>query len=530
MAPPPESEARRPVLGVSGKEKASRIPLDYFKRSNYVERWKLWLTGLALLLSVGWWASGWVSSDQGQMRYSRGPVADVHATWETECTVCHTPFMPIDAQNWATLFLGTPPGAAERCTNCHAGPPHQATQKLESTPSCAGCHHDHRGRHASLIRVADSDCTRCHQDLRQHMTSGEPAVENTVTRFAKGTHPQFSILRDRESDPGKLKFNHQLHMTVGLTANFTLANLSAADRDRYRHFPDQKDNTPVKLECASCHQTDSGDFKLTGEQRAAIPAGVLTKRARGAYMLPITYENQCRACHPLTFDKDAPNLAVPHGLQPEAVTSFLWGVYGSEYVKKRPELAPPATALTPPLPGKELFAEEKKARDEIKAQVAAAEKFLYRDRLEEAQKKVFGAHKMTCGECHDYQLQAGAVVPKQIEAPQIPEVWFKHSFFNHAAHRAVRCVDCHTRADPGATDASTESKDVLMPGIDTCLECHSPRQGSGDKVSGGARMDCVECHQYHHGTKEGSLQGIGAAARAPKETMDLKQFLSGKLK
>src|SRR5262249_52353867 len=100
-------------------------------------------------------------------------------------------------------------------------------------------------------------------------------------------------------------------------------------------------------------------------------------------------------------------------------------------------------------------------------------------------------------------------------------------FFSHASHRAVACWECHPRADPRATDTSTQSKDVLVPGIDTCLKCHSPRQGSGADATGGARTDCVECHQYHHGSKEGSVQGVGAAARAPKERMDLKQFLSG---
>src|SRR5207248_5468287 len=146
-----------------------------------------------------------------------------------------------------------------------------------------------------------------------------------------------------------------------------------ADRERYRQpGPGQADNSPVKLECASCHQTDSADFRIPGDHVAGIPSGVFAKRTSGAYMVPITYENQCRACHPLTFDTNAPNLAVPHRLQPEAVTSFLWGAYASEYVKKRPELAPPSGVT--PLPGKELAADEKKAREEIKAQVAAAEK------------------------------------------------------------------------------------------------------------------------------------------------------------
>jgi hypothetical protein len=515
MAPPPQE---------TGKQRASRIPLDYYKRGNRVERWKLWLTGLALVITLGWWASGWVSSDQGQMRYARGPVAAVHATWEAECTVCHTPFKPIDSKSWATTFLGKPQGAAERCESCHAGPPHQASQKAESTPSCAGCHHDHRGREASLVRVADSDCTRCHQNLRQHMT-GEMVSENTITRFAKGTHPEFSFLRDQKGDPGKLKFNHKLHMTPGLVLTaggkrFTLTDIAEADRGRYRETAQG-----VQLECASCHQADSGDFKFKGDHIAGLPVGLFSKRTEGANMVPITYENQCRACHPLTFDPSAPNLAIPHRLQPEAVRSFLWGAYASESVKKRPELARTADVI-PPLPGKDLTAEEQKAREEIKRQVTEAERFLYRDSLQAAEKTVFG-HKKTCGECHDYQVQPPAVAPKQIDSPGVPDLWYKHAYFNHAAHRAVSCRECHAKAYADDPEASTQSKDVLLAGIDGCIKCHAPREGSGASATGGARFDCVECHHYHHGAKEGSFQGLGAAARAPKETMSLKDFLSG---
>src|SRR5438552_3519931 len=135
MAPPPQE---------TGKQRASRIPLDYFKRSNLVERWKLWLTGLALVLTLAWWASGWVSRSQGQTRYSRGPVAAVHAAWESDCTVCHTAFQPIDAKSWGTLFLRKAHDTTESCQNCHAGPAHHLNEKAELTPSCAGCHHDHR--------------------------------------------------------------------------------------------------------------------------------------------------------------------------------------------------------------------------------------------------------------------------------------------------------------------------------------------------------------------------------------------------
>src|SRR5207245_387103 len=79
-----------------------------------------------------------------------------------------------------------------------------------------------------------------HQNLKQHMSTGEPACENTVMQFAKGRHPQFAILRDQGKDPGKLKFNHKLHMTPGLVLTeggkpWTLAEIrNAADREPYR--------------------------------------------------------------------------------------------------------------------------------------------------------------------------------------------------------------------------------------------------------------------------------------------------------
>jgi hypothetical protein len=517
----------------TGKQRASRIPLDYFKRPNAVERWKLWLTAIALLLTVGWLGWGFVRSDQGRMRYSRGPVASVHATWEAQCDACHISFTPIDSspRDWTTPFLGKAHGSDARCETCHAGPPHHETQKAESTPACAGCHRDHRGRDASLVRVADSDCTHCHANLKAHMT-GEPGFANAVTAFAEGNHPEFRLHVYKSPDPGKLKFNHKLHMTAGLTLTeggkpWTLAEIKdEVERARYRQPGQQGNNVPVQLECASCHQVDSGDFRIKGDQLAALPPGTLPKGTTGAYMVPITYENQCKACHPLTFDPSAPNLAVPHRLQPDEVNKFLWGAYASEFIKKRPELAKSAGAPFPPLPGQDLSEADKKAREEIKNKVVAAEQFLYRDSLEAAQKLVFG-HKKTCGECHHYQVSGPGAVPKQIEPPQVPDVWFRHAGFNHATHRAVNCRECHARAYADDQNPSTVSNDVLIPNLANCVQCHSPRREVGGALVGGARTDCVECHRYHHGSKEGSVQGVGATARAPRGRLDLRQFLSG---
>ena len=45
----------------------------------------------------------------------------------------------------------------------------------------------------------------------------------------------------------------------------------------------------------------------------------------------------------------------------------------------------------------------------------------------------------------------------------------------------------------------SETKDVLMPAVTTCRDCHQPK--------GGARSGCVECHRYHDKSKERDADG-----------------------
>ena len=79
-------------------------------------------------------------SDGGNLRYSRGPVASVHATWEQKCEACHTPFRPISGkQNWFSGVFKSYETTDLQCQQCHAGPDHHKTAKAESTASCAGC-------------------------------------------------------------------------------------------------------------------------------------------------------------------------------------------------------------------------------------------------------------------------------------------------------------------------------------------------------------------------------------------------------
>jgi predicted CXXCH cytochrome family protein len=511
----------------TGKQRAVRIPLDYYKRPDRLQRWKSRLGGLALIAAVAWPVLGLVpgAGRAVQRSYSRGPVAAVHATWESDCNACHTPFTPIGGGGWAVHTLGVSPDGSARCRTCHAGPVHHA-KELPRDLACASCHHDHRGREASLVRVADADCTQCHADLAPHYAGNSLKYQDRVDNFTTD-HPDFKPAAG--PDPGKLKFSHARHMAAGMLlpggerGAFTLADIAdPAERERYRRQqsdPKAPKSTPVQLQCASCHVTDAADLGLARRDLNGLPAAaVLPSRRNGDYMLPISYESNCKACHPLSFERKNPNdsrsgaVTVRHGLQPKEIKEFLEGHYTALALKGNAKVFQQFVP-TRPLPGKLLSKEKATLLQAIQ------------DKVERAQTQIF-LGRQTCGECHHYEPAKEGVIPKRILAPHVPDVWFTHAVFNHAAHRAVKCLDCHA----GAT-TSKRAADVLIPQRDICLNCHAPQTGSGDNRRGGARYDCVECHRYHHGDltdQGGPLPGLGAGPRGVGEAgrLPLHKFLS----
>jgi hypothetical protein len=478
----------------TSKQRAARVPADHYRRPGRLVRWKLGLAAAALLAAAGWWAWGFTRPDGGRTRYSHGPLAAVHTTWQADCESCHEPFRPINGNTWLADWsaghgLG-PGGAADRCGTCHAGPPHHA--RAAGRPTCGACHRDHRGPDASLVRLPDADCTGCHRDLPARTSGPEPAkFAPTVTAFATD-HPAFRPLE--EPHRRTLKFSHSLHLTPGMLVGWTLADITPGDRLRYEA---SQTGGVIGLTCASCHRLDSRPGEGRGDAAGGLP------RSAGAYMLPVVYEAHCQGCHPLTFDGRGgpPGRTVPHRLQPPALTDYLTGVYAAEAVKGREGLF-----VQPPRPRPRLdrpeAGEEVALRNAVESQVRRAEEQLY-----------FGAR--ACGKCHEYA--GGAAVPREVVPPEVPAVWFRHARFDHSAHRAVGCQDCHptaalTSADPRTVARAIRDDEAApprLPNVESCRRCHAPPTAAG----GGARHDCTECHTYHNG--DHPLQGRGAPARGP---------------
>src|SRR5262249_34013536 len=150
----------------------------------------------------------------------------------------------------------------------------------------------HRGADASLVHLPDNDCTRCHADLTHHVSGPlPPKHQKSVTRFDLKGHPEFKAVRDK-ADPGRLKFNHKLHMTPGQVLAsggkpYTLADITdAGERDRYEAMQPlelHSKQSPVTLSCASCHVLDSGDSATRRALLAGLPGSpLLPPRAAGA--------------------------------------------------------------------------------------------------------------------------------------------------------------------------------------------------------------------------------------------------------
>lgn len=372
---------------------------------------------------------------------------------------------------------------------CHDGPPHHQAQT--KAPHCAECHREHRGA-INLHAASNQNCAECHGDL--HASGGTSNYANAIHSFANG-HPQFAALRPiagiPAGDSGAIKLNHAMHMKP------------------IRRGP----NGPnVTLECGNCHRPTSVDADLSysdPKYRAATVSyrdrdefrlrNVATlkpaKPPRGReLMAPVKFANACSVCHLLAFDKRFDE-GVPHD-KPEVVHAFLvkrFHVYIAAHPGELRVFADPGRELT----GKPLQAEVRTVTPSrwVEERTAEAEELLWRK---------------TCKQCHTLETSSKpsssktdervtgsdltAASPSSKALPSIAPAsltlqWMSHSKFDHDAHRGFSCEGCHQKAL-----TSTESSDVLLPGIATCQTCHAPGPDH-------AESRCFECHTYHDWAK-----------------------------
>jgi len=428
------------------KKLAKRIDLQYFSRPHPFRRWRFWLSVAIPAIALTWFIAQ--RAHGGQKVYSAGPLSHAHSVFTRQCALCHI------TQTGAFSAHVTD----KACLTCHDAPLHHVNQTF--TPECATCHLEHKG--AILLQAtADATCTQCHRDLRTR--DGQPHYASSISSFDR-KHPEIAALRSGSVDPGGVRLNHYVHLQPNLIG---------------------PNNTRVQMTCDDCHRPKaSGTWPYGSTDLHPVAVSITdatSLRHHGqAYMPPPEFAKHCAACHTLQFDKRFGNDQVPHD-RPEVVHKFLVKKF-DEYIAAHPsavhELNPPDRQIPERV---HQLRSARNATEWVQFRVEDAEWLLY---------------AKTCKQCHTLKATSGS--QPEVAKSQFNARWLLHAEFDHHAHQMMSCTTCHSR-----TPDSREATDVLLPGIQTCQQCHRT-QGSAKETAEGR---CFECHQYHDWAKAKPTKG-----------------------
>lgn len=372
--------------------------------------------------------------------WNSGPLSNKHVALSQNCETCHVaPFVPV---------------SSEQCESCHRMSEHSPLMKASHglNQDCTSCHIEHEGDKGLVLHKTQT-CADCHSNIKG---KAPEAKSGNVPSLA--AHPQFSVdvppvepgtgklervsLDDRAKlvDNSNVKLNHELHLKGPIRT---------------------RDGSTKSLTCDSCH-------KLTPD---------------GKTIQPINFESHCQSCHGLGFDERLPNREVPHGNTPDEIYNFLYAEYAKLLLSDRAdEQTKAAFRLRPgereedPTKGPEF------TREFVEQESRSAEQMLFT--------------KTACQLCHGVRTRTDSAEADLLSEgksryallpPQVPHVWMSKAQFSHGAHDTVQCESCHA-----GVSRSKDTKDVLLPRIDRCQNCHAD-PGTKHFVS----SDCTMCHSYH---------------------------------
>ena len=447
------------------KKLAQRIDLNYFKRPSPYKRAKFWLTLLLPVLALTWIA--WRTVAKDSRVYSSGRMSAAHAVLEKECATCHL--------QQAGVFSAKATDNA--CLSCHDGPVHHASQV--KTLECAACHTEHRGRR-NITAASEQTCAECHGDLKTN--AGTPHYAAHIDSLQDG-HPQFAALREGQRDPQTIKLNHAVHLKpIRRGPNGPMVQLECSDCHRPAAVKATWTYADAKYVTAQPSYSEEGELRAMKTEALAAHGPASGREL----MAPVKFATACASCHLVAFDKHFDE-GVPHD-KPEVVHAFLLKKF-QEYIAAHPADVRVVRDPSRDLTGKPIPPEVRilTPAQWITERTAIAEELLWRK---------------TCNQCHTLMQMNGASLPQVQDATPralapLPQVapsnvtvkWMPHAKFDHDAHRGFTCASCHEKALK-----STETTDILLPGIATCQTCHAPGPDH-------AESRCFECHTYHDWSK-----------------------------
>jgi Cytochrome c3/Cytochrome c7 and related cytochrome c len=447
--------------------------------------------------------------------FSSGKISSNHAAFEQDCAQCHDKGAPPGGPNTLAKFQSVVNERFHRgldftsidhnCQDCHEGKPPFKPRPAFMVPkdyklhepnvvkdrSCSVCHEEHLGP-GRMKKVADLQCASCHSDrgimeasaqygmelpparfhLRPHppqqvvfeMPRPPRGYTQVISSFA-GDHPEFQLVREKARDLNTdeaLRFNHQRHFATDIP-------------------PVAKDQ---KLDCNYCHKPD--------------PAGRFYQR--------INFVANCQVCHALLFDKNNPQLHIPHG-NVKLVRNFLRTLpaqYG-DYAKLDKGKIRDVDVQTFVADQIRKLRQQFGSGEELEKAVFT-EKDPYKPQRDAA--AATKAQFAGCAHCHDVKMPANSA--PVIAPPTLVDRWMPQANFNHAKHTSVNCEECHDQAR-----GSSKTSDVLMPNKAKCVACHSPET---KRIA----SDCITCHTYH-----APGQVVKVEVRADSRESSFKQMLLG---
>jgi len=408
--------------------------------------------------------------------FSSGKISDNHAAFAQNCAKCHDKGAALGAQLTFAKFQSVVRDRFHRgidfssidrkCEQCHKQHSLHEPNVVENR-SCSVCHQEHLGP-GRMKKVADFQCASCHGNAEVMEASARKGAQlppeafhlrsrptqqvifevprpnrgytQVFSSFA-GDHPEFQLVREKARDPDVIRFNHQ------------------------RHFaPDIPPVKGQKLDCNYCHKTD--------------PAGRFYER--------INFAANCQACHALLFDKNNPQLRLPHG-DVNLVRTFLRTLPAqyADYARLKQGRTRDSDVQAFVAQQIKQLREQFRTGDELENAV-----FFTTDpyRPQRQMAANVRANFAGCAFCHEVKAVANAA--PTITKPVLVDRWMPRIRFNHASHEVdpithekLDCNRCHRAM------TSRETSDLLMPVKADCVSCHSPQ---GKVVS-----DCTTCHKYH---------------------------------
>jgi len=335
-----------------------------------------------------------------------------------------------------------------KCSACHVA--QAGYQRSATDQACLACH-DGPAHHDD--QTFTPSCSSCHVEHQGALT-----LSSTSDRACTECHADLRTKQGERPFAGHIRGFDSTHPEFAV--------LRAGYRDpgtiQFGHQVHLKKDLrgpkgPVQLQCSDCHRATGAPDR--------------------SYMQPVNYERHCAECHPLGFDRRF-NDPAPHK-EPKVVYDFVAQKLAA-YIAAHPREIPLVDEPDKRLPSRPPQPPARNAAEWVQQRLTDAQLLLWRK---------------ACKECHTLTFPNGPDALPVVAKAALTTRWLPHANFDHGAHQLVSCTSCHSKAAN-----SRETADVLIPGVQTCRECH--RSGSD-----AAEARCFECHTYHDWSKEKAVNG-----------------------